>query len=414
MQMFLAFAVQGAWVPVFSVFVDQLGFSPVAAAWAFAAYSLSSFVAPLVWGQVADRWVPAERCISLCALVNVAILATVPFLRGPLAIFAACLLFWFFMIPINSLGTALTLRQLHNPERSFGRVRLWGTVGWVFACVLLTLWLRVGRPLLVEPSDTPDLADSFWLAALFALLVAAYSLTLPSSPPVPVEATEEMPAAGLRRLQRLFDAPMSAMRLCRRRVFLTFCVCLFGFYLTYPFSSQMTPLLLARLGVPRDLLSTVTTLSQTTEIATLACLPWLLRRFGTRATMIGGTVAWTLGVSALAVGRPVGLVAAALTTQGVFIGCFLVAGQMYVNRQSTRDVRASSQGLVVLISGAGLLAGHLAVGLVREWTHEDFPLAFLPAAVVSVVMVAVFLMGTTAARAASKPAESLVSSREIP
>src|SRR6516165_7539125 len=85
MQMFLAFAVQGAWVPVFSVFVDQLGFSPVAAAWAFAAYSLSSFVAPLVWGQVADRWVPAERCISLCALVNVAILATMATLRSPIA-----------------------------------------------------------------------------------------------------------------------------------------------------------------------------------------------------------------------------------------------------------------------------------------------------------------------------------------
>ena len=413
LQMFLAFAVQGAWVPVFSVFVDQLGFSPIAASWAFAAFSLSSFVTPLVWGQIADRWVAAERCISLCAVVNVVILATVPALRSPIALFMACLLFWFFMIPINSLGTALTLRQLHNPERSFGRVRLWGTVGWVSACFLLSLWLKM-KPLLLDTDESAGLADSFWLAALFALLVAAYSLTLPSTPPASVEATVELPAAGLRRLQRLFDAPLSALSLCRRRVFLTFCVCLFGFYLTYPFTSQMTPLLLLELGVPRRWLSSVTTVGQTTEVATLAVLPWLLRRFGTRTTMIAGTVTWTLGLSALAVGRPLGLVIAALTTQGVFIGCFLVAGQMFVNRQVSRDVRASAQGLVVVISGGGLLLGHLIVGGVREWTDGDFPLAFVPAALGSVVLVGLFLAGTTAAPAGADTEETLVSSRPIP
>jgi MFS family permease len=413
-QMFLAFAVQGAWVPVFSVILDELHFSPIAASWAWATYSLSSFVTPLVWGQVADRWVPAERCISLCAVIDVLVLATMATLRSPIAMFAACILFWFFMIPINSLGTALTLRQLHHPERSFGRVRLWGTVGWMVACLLLSLWLGAIKPLLLEPSEEPRLVDGFWLAALFALLVAVYSLTLPSTPPTPTAVTTEMPSASLHRLQRLFDAPLSAMRLCRRRVFLTFCICLFGFYLTYPFTTQMTPLLLAALGVQRDMLPGVTTIGQTTEIAMLALLPWLLRRFGTRITMIAGAVTWTIGMSALAVGRPLGLVIAALTTQGVFIGCFLVAGQMFVNRQSTRDVRASAQGLVVLISGAGLLAGHLSVGLVRQWTQEDYPLAFLPAACVSVVLVGVFLAGTVTARGVAVQEDSLVSPREIP
>jgi MFS family permease len=77
-QMFLAFAVQGAWMPVFSAYLDRLGFSPVTVAWSFAAYAISSLVAPVAWGQVADRWVPAERCIALCALAVGATLAVMP------------------------------------------------------------------------------------------------------------------------------------------------------------------------------------------------------------------------------------------------------------------------------------------------------------------------------------------------
>jgi MFS family permease len=412
-QMFLAFAVQGAWVPIFSVFLKELDFTPAAVAWAFAAYSLSSLVAPLVWGQIADRWVPAERCISWCAMINVAILWYVPSLRQPAAMFVACVLFWFFMIPVNSLGTALTLRQLEHPERSFGRVRLWGTIGWVFACVLLTIWLREVMPALGVAAAEPVYADSFRLAALFAALLSGYSLTLPSTPPAPVVRALEAPSEGLRRLHRLIDAPMLAIRLLRRRVFLTYSLCVFGFYLTYPFVSQMTPLLLEDLGIQRDLLPTVTTVAQTTEVATLALLPWLLRRVGTRATMVLGIGSWTLGVTVYAIGRPTELVVAALATQGLFIGCFLVAGQMFVNRQSLPDVRASAQGLMVLIGGAGLLLGHFLVGWVRVLTADHFSLAFLPAAIASGILIMVFVRGTTPARGAIAASETLVSSREI-
>ena len=133
-QMFLAYAIQGAWLPVFAVYLEQLGFSPAATAWAFAAYSFSSLVAPLAWGQVADRWVPAERCISVCGLGTALTLLLLPHLDGGLAVFADCVLFWFFMIPANSLGVALTLRQARasrsaitvpsaSGERSAGRWR---------------------------------------------------------------------------------------------------------------------------------------------------------------------------------------------------------------------------------------------------------------------------------------------------
>jgi MFS family permease len=412
-QMFLSFAVQGAWVPVFSVYLQQLDFSPAAVAWAFTAYSFSSLVTPLVWGQIADRWIPAERCISFCALINAVALAGIPYLESPAAMFLACVTFWFFMIPVNSLGTALTLRQLDHPERSFGRVRLWGTIGWMAAGWLVTWWLHELKPIWFDRSDGPALADSFWIGALFAAVLAVYTLTLPSSPPTRLVPFVDMPPAGLRGLQRLFDAPLMSLRLFRRRMFVTYCVCLFGFYLTYPFSAQMTPLLLERLGIQRSMLPLVLTASQTTEVATLAMLPWLLGRLAFRATMLVGIGAWTAGVAAFVVGQPVSLVLAAVTMQGLFIACFLVAGQVFVNRHSAPDFRASAQGLMVLIAGAGLLGGHLLVGWIRLLTEDDFHLAFLPAAIASVVLIIVFLTGFTAQTAVVREEDALVSSQEM-
>ena len=64
MLMFLQYAVAGAFVPLFSVWLTHLEFSPMAIGWASATSALASLVAPLLAGQVADRWVPAERCIA--------------------------------------------------------------------------------------------------------------------------------------------------------------------------------------------------------------------------------------------------------------------------------------------------------------------------------------------------------------
>jgi MFS family permease len=410
-QMFLAYGVQGAWVPVFSVYLHQLGFSPAATAWAFTPYSLCSLVSPLLWGQVADRWVPAERCISACAIIVTAALLAIPLLDSGMMVFLACVLFWFFMIPINSLGVALTLRQLEHPERSYGGIRLWGTVGWAGAGLLLTWWLRTLKPTLFagQAEPTVELADSFGVAALFAIALFVYSVTLPSTlPSRPVD----VPAA--RGLARLFDAPLTALRLCRERAFLTFGVCLFGTYFTMPFASQLTPLLLEQLGVGRDVMPMALTAGQSTEVAMLAVMPWLLGRLGARTTMAFGIGAWALGMVAYAVGQPVSLVVAAMTTNGVYICGFLIAGQVFVNRQSAPDVRASAQGLIVWIGGVGLLIGHLLVGEVRELTGDDFRLAFLPPACVSVVLVVVFLTGFTSGAPPAAPVDSLVTSREIP
>ena len=90
---------------------------------------------------------------------------------------------------------------------------------------------------------------------------------------------------------------------------------------------------------------------------------------------------------------PLGLLVPALTLNGVCIACFLVTGQLYVNRQARPDVRASAQGLFTFINGVGLLFGHIGVGWVRQSFAPALPQAFVPAAILAVGLVVLFAFG---------------------
>jgi nucleoside transporter len=402
LMMFLAYGILGPWVPVFSQHLRELGFSPEAVGWASAANAIGALLAPVVWGQVADRWVPAERCIALCALVCAGVLAGIAELTDPVAVFAACLGFWFFMIPVLSLGSALIFRQLDHPERDFGKIRLWGTVGWVAAGLLLSLWLALLRPAF-EGWLTPErpLADSLRLGAGFALLLSLYAWTLPHTPP------NGGPPAAISGVARLFDAPLQALRLARQRMFAVYAVCLFGAYLTMPFTTQLNPLLLRQLGIPDWLLPSTLTISQSTEVLSLALLPLFLRRLGPKMTMLLGLASWTTGLAVLMVGSPLALVLSSLICHGIFICGFLVAGQVFVNRQASNDIRASAQGVIHLISGLGLLFGNLAVGWIRDLSADDFHLAYAPAVLIAAVMALTFTLGFLPATRPAEAADSL-------
>lgn len=214
---------------------------------------------------------------------------------------------------------------------------------------------------------------------------------------------DEAPSSSWSWVRRLADAPLSAMRLFRQRSFVVYSICFFGLYITIPFPTQLNPLLLKSLGFDDRTLPTFLTISQSTEVIFLFLLPMLLARVGSKPTMLFGAGAWTLQLLTLGLDVPIVLILAAFPAHGIFICCFLVAGQVYVNRQATHDIRASAQGLLLFLSGSGLLLGHLLVGWLRELTGDDYRQAYLGAALLSALMVLVFLAGF------SSPAASAIS-----
>jgi MFS family permease len=394
--LFLQFAIPGSLVPLFTLWLQELDFTPLEMGWTSATSALASLVAPVAAGQVADRWYPAERCLGACCLVAGALLWVLAGLTSPLAVFVGSLAFWLVMTPVLSLGTTIAFTHLKLPDGHFGRVRLWGTVGWMVPGWVLGYWFS-NPPWLrevvswVRPlGPASELADMFRLAALLAVVLGAYAWTLPHTPP----------RRGPSPL-----AMLSAVKLLRRRPFLVYAVCLLGVCVTIPFSTQGTPLLLKQLGIPRPWISPTLTIAQYTEIVCLALLPVFFRRLGVRGTMLAGITAWGTALAILSVGRPTWLVVGSLGLNGLCICCFLVAGQVFVNRHAPRDVRASAQGLLSFVGGLGLLSGNLLVGWVRQHTDGDFHSTFSVAAAIATLLALVFFVAFSDVRALPVPAK---------
>ncbi len=296
---------------------------------------------------------------------------------------------WFFLIPLIGVTGAYIFRQLEHPERDYGHIRLWGTVGWVAANWCLTLWFTVRE---YAESDKADLSDSMRLGAVAAFVLAFYALTVPHAP-INAETEEERRRSWLARLA---DAPLAALQMFRRpRSWCIACRCSAMSRCCSWCSS--TCCCCGSWSVKDDVMPMYLTLSQTTEILCLALLPSLLARFGLKATMAAGGAAWTAGLALLSIGTPLGLVLSALPASGVFICCFVIAGQVFVNSQASADNRATAQGLLVLVYGSGLLLGHLLVGWIRDLSGNSYVIAYGVAAGLAAVLLVLFVAGFTTA-----------------
>lgn len=409
--MFLQYAIPGAWVPIFSLYLRRLGFSATETGWCCAASALGALFGPLLWGQIADRWLAAQRCITLCAAAAGALLLLAARQDRFWPLFAATGGFWLFMVPILSLGTSLCFRNLDHPEKDFGPIRLWGTVGWMTAGWCMTLWLAEPPWLLrLLPSwAAVSLRDCLVMGGLTGFLLAAYAFTLPHTPPSPRRGD-----FGRTRsvFATVFDAPLSALSLLRKRSLAVLCLCLLGMYATMPFTSQMSPLVLADLQVPDSWIPILLTVAQGIEVLALAVLPILLRRWGVKPTLAAGMLAWSAALALLSLGRPLGLVVGSFGLHGIYICCFLVTGQMFVNRQAPGDARASAQALLQCLNGFGLLAGNVLVGEFRQAFQDDFGRVFLVGAIFSTLLSFLFLLGFAPLR--DRPVDETASLVAVP
>jgi len=374
--MFLQYAAPSALLQLYSLHLLQLGFNPVLTGICSATQALATVVVALLVGQAADRWFSAERCLAVCALLASLTLWLLAGATSFWAVFLLTFLFWLLVNPTLQLGATICFIHLRDPERQYGAVRLWGTVGWMVPGWLFAL----GTWLFSADGEGPvACANLFRLGSLFSLALGLYALTIPHTPPRPVEDRR--------------PAPLAALALLGSPSFFIYCICVLGTCLTFPFTTMATPLLLRELGVSKQWLSPILTLAQVTEILSLALLPMLLWRLGVRRTMLLGLIAWTLAMSILALGRPLGLVIGSLSLNGLFISGFLVAGQVFINRQATGDLRASAQALLTFVNGTGQFLGHLLIGWLRWAYNGDLPQTFGVALAVSFCLVLLFLVG---------------------
>jgi MFS family permease len=378
-MMALVYAVQGSFWPLLAVHLADLGIDGRARGWIFATLALGSAAAPLGAGLLADRSMPTQKLLALIYILGTGVLAVLA--SGTVTqagwLFLLFLVYWFLTGPSYSLSASLAMRNLQDPGREFGWVRLWGTAGWMASGWLVSLVMmwsgstRAGQ----------GAYEALWVATALSLLVSIYCMTLPHTPPL---------AIGPRGRTLLRES----IELARQPDIAVLLFTSFGVYLTAPLVFQVMPGYLESRGLPRAWISSTMTLGQMTEIALLAVLPWLWRRLGPKATMTLGILAWTIRFFSLAIGPPLWLSVSGTLLHGVGIACFTVGAQVYINSRCGDHLRASAQGvLLVCTSGFGALLGSLIAGEITARALPGDVLVFLIPCVIDGALLLYFLRG---------------------
>ncbi|MDK9724437.1 MAG: MFS transporter [Sterolibacteriaceae bacterium MAG5] len=345
---FFYFAYIGAFAPYFTLYLQSLSFSAWDIGVLMSVGQVMRLLAPALWGWLADRLgrrIPVVRLSAILSVVGFfAFFVTVEF-WGVFAGMCAMTFFWSASLP---LVEALTLDHLQGRTEDYGRIRLWGSVGFVAAV------LGVGALL-----DAAPLTTLLWVcAALLAGIVACAA------------ALEEAPPAAAARAH-----PPLRLALLRPEVLALLAACFF-------MSAAHGPLYvffsihLVDHGYGKTLVGALWSLGVIAEILVFLLMPGMIRRHSPRAILLASFALAVLRF--LLIGWQVDslpLLLAAQVMHGATFGAFHVAAVTALNRWFPSQQQGRVQALYGSISfGAGGMLGNLFSGeawtsLGPEWTY---------------------------------------------
>ncbi len=315
-----------------------------------AAGAIGSLLSPVVIGFLSDRYFAAERLVAVmhvgCALAAWRMYET----SSQTAFFCFLLLYFQCFAPAGALTNKIALKHLTAPDAEYPRVRIFATLGWITAGLVLGfLWPWLSGES-IEATRTPLL-----LSALGSGVMAVYALSLPHTPPAPR-------AGGV-----LLRTERDSRELFRNRALVMFLLVSMLACIPSMAYNNFGNLFLNRNSYARP--AALMTLGQVSDVLALWATPWLLPRFGLRTIFAAGIASWGIRYALLAAGSYYNIgwpVYAAILIHGPCYVFVYVIGVMYVDRLAGDTHRGAAQGLYAMASaGLGHLFGALMVGLAQ-------------------------------------------------
>jgi nucleoside transporter len=371
-MMFLEFFLWGSWMVPMGKYLTALfaGREDIGSIIgnAYGTGSLAAIIAPLLVGLVADRFLPGQVVLGVLHIVGAGLLYGVARATDPTTFYWTLLAAGLCFMPTLALVNSVSFDHLAEPQRQFPLVRVWGTIGWIVAGVTVgsllprmlaadALPAALTTMLLGDPSgnDVGRTNLPFLLAAATSLVLGLYSFTLPHSPPK--GRGQQVSVARMLGLDAIGLLKSPAFAVFAIASFLV-CIPLAVYYAkANEYISDMGIAGMVGLGS-----ETVMTFGQMSEIGFMLLMPFFLARFGVKTMLIGGMAAWAARYALFAFGAgSAWMLILAVVLHGICYDFFFVTGQLYTDHVAPRELRASAQGLIALLTyGAGMYVGNLA------------------------------------------------------
>ena len=326
----------------------------------FSTMGIASLFMPAIAGIIADRWLNAEKLYGIFHLCAAVILFMVPRVNDPSTMFWIMLVNMIFYMPTIALSITVGYSTLKSKGldivTEYPPIRVWGTIGFVVALWVISL-------LHLEVT-----AGQFYVASAASLFLGIYAFTLPKCPPLGKTQNDSwVSAMGL-------DA-FKLFKNVRMAVFFIFAMLLgAALQLTNAYGDTFLHDF-ANIAQFKDTIAVkypaiIMSISQISETLFILTIPFFLRRFGIKRVMLFSMFAWVLRFGLFAFGNPaegLWMIVASCIIYGMAFDFFNISGSLYVESQSEPGIRASAQGLfMVMTNGFGAFLGSRISGILID------------------------------------------------
>ncbi|MBU6222004.1 MAG: MFS transporter [Planctomycetes bacterium] len=398
LMMVLEFAIWGAWLPLVWGYMgkDGLAFSEAQIAWVGSTFAIASIVGIFFSSQFADRTFAAEKFMAASHLIGgLAILAlywakeiAAATGLGVFPVFFGLMLVHALLyVPTISVSNSIAFTHMQNAQKEFGLVRMGGTIGWILAAWPLYFVLQ-GKEGAAAVAASRNI---FLVSGITSLVLAAYSLLLPHTPPKRVPAATG--AAGIAWLKAAGYLSHPYLLVLFLVTFVDAVIHNGYFVMAGGFLGSDT------VGIKPEWIMPVMSIGQVAEILTMAVLGAVLARLGWKTTMILGILghAARFGVFAFLPQNQTVIILVQVL-HGICYAFFFATLYIFIDAAFPKDVRASAQSLFnLLVLGLGDLAAKwlfipLQASLTAADGAVDYRRLFLVPAVMALAAAAVLLV----------------------
>lgn len=354
---FIEFAVWGAYLTSLGSYLSNIGLAGNIGLF-YAVQGIVSMFMPALIGIIADRWIPAQKTLSLCHLLaGVFMLAAGLYgmTAGDTPGFGILFSFYtisvaFFMPTIglhNSVAYTALEKNGMDAVKHFPPVRVFGTVGFIVAM------------LFVNFTGYQNTYAQLLTSGVLSMVMVVYALTMPHCP-----VNNRKLNGGIVEVFGL-----KAFALFKQKQMAIF----FIFSMLLGVSLQITngfanPFIQAFGKIPEyandwgvNNANALISLSQMSETLCILLIPFFLRRFGIKVVMLMSMIAWALRFGFFGIGNPgdgVWLFVLSMIVYGIAFDFFNISGSLYVDGKTDASMRSSAQGLFMLMTnGVGATIG---------------------------------------------------------